>query len=294
MMSAWDSEDEPSAERPRRVRKKGPPRYAPNLTPEPEYKSGYSPFSTAEVEALIKKVQCQLVEGQTDGLVTKCLNLQARRHEYWVQLDRQPTDRMLIKSMKKLARSARALQAKLPLLPTPAEDNVTGPNTSPAHGLVWPLRLHLPETMADRPSQGRDKTIRTPQPGEIWILKEEASDTCQMIGANISKKFLRDLSEGSGALADACEIAVHDAEQRFLPTGCAAESETATALRNTVQALLRLYAEFFGRKATVSKDGITGRPLGPALRFVQGALLVMGVETSDENILRISRQERRP
>lgn len=286
----WDSEGEPIAETPRRVRQKGPSRYALNLAPEPEYR-WEPPFSTADVEYLIKKVNCPLVESQSVGLVTKRLNFQARCHEYWAQLDRQPTDRMLIKFMKKLARSARALQAMIPLLPIPGDHSLEGPNTSPAYGIVWPLRLHLPETVADRRSQGREKSIRTPQPGEIWILKEDASETMQQIGANISRNVLRDLSEGSGALADACDLAVQDAEQRFLQIGGAAKSETATTLRYTVQELLSLYAEFFGRKATIWKECVRSRPSGPALRFVQGALQVMGVETSDENILRIYRQE---
>ena len=68
-------------------------------------------------------------------------------------------------------------------------------------------------------------------------------------------------------------------------------AETATAVKNTVHDLLRLYADLFGRNAIISKEGTTNRPIGPTVRFVQGALQVMGVETSDENILRIYRQE---
>jgi len=97
------------------------------------------------------------------------------------------------------------------------------------------------------------------------------------------------MSEGAGALADACELAVQDAERGSASTGYAAESETASALKYSVRALLSLYAEFFGRKASVSKDGHTGRAIGPALRFVQGVLKIMGVDTSDENVLRISK-----
>lgn len=272
----------------RRVRKKGQPRHALNVAPEPRFNSGLSPFSTPEVESLIPKVNFPLVAGKTVALVEQSLNLEAQRHEYRSQFARQPTDQMVIKAMKKLARCARALQAELPLLPSSRDNNLSRPSIAPAHGLVWPLRLHLPETMAYRLSQGRAIPVRTPQPDELWITKEEAGEKQQLMGAYMSERYLRYLSEFSGALAEACDMAVEDAEQYSEET--TNSTETITTLKGTVRALLALYSEIFGRKATISKDGVTSRPKGPALRFVQGALKVMGVETSDENIRRLSRQ----
>lgn len=282
--------NEPETEAPRRVRKKGQPRHASNIAPEPKFRSEYCPFSIAETEALIRKVKRPLVEGQTIALVADNLNLEARRYDWRAQIDRQPTERMVIKSMKKLAKCARALQAELPLLISPSDENAQNLPMSPAHGLIWPLRLHLPETMDYRPSQGRQRGIRTPQPGELWLYKEDANETQQMIGANFSEKLVRDLSEWCGALAEACDLAVEDSEECLLSANSVAENQTAIALKFTVRDLLDLYSSAFGRKPTISKDSRTARPIGPALRFVQGALQVMDVETSDENILRLSRR----
>ena len=103
---------------------------------------------------------------------------------------------------------------------------------------------------------------------------------------------MQDVSEEAGALATACASAVRDAEQCNLSDSGSAE--TATALRDTVHELLGLFAEIFDQEATVSKHGITGQPTGLALEFVQIALEVRGIETSEENILRILKQNGEP
>jgi len=251
----------------------------------------YTPFSKADVETLIRKVGYPLAKGTKVTEVEKHLNAHARIHRLRIELDRQPTDRMMIEEFNGLERSARDLEARLPLLNVPGDPLGQQFAPSPAHGLLWPLRHHLPAAMADRAAQCRKETARSVQRQGVWTQEEDASLTEEaLFGASNAEDLLRNLSEGAGALAASCAALVRDAEQRSQLGGSPAKSQTATALRDTTHDLLRLYAEIFGRKATVSKDGITGRPLGPALRFVQGALLVMGVETSDENILRISRQ----
>lgn len=285
----WDSEGEPIAETPRRVRQKGPPRYAPHLSPGPGIDLDYAPFSTVEVEALILKVDFPLAAGQTTALVLEQLNLHALSRDLWVELDRQPTARAVIKELEELERCARQLQAKLPLLPVPEDYDERQSRASPAHGLVWPLRHHLPDAMADRVAQLRTETRHKVQRKGIWIQEEDASLTEEtLFGATNAEDLLTILSEGAGALATACAAAVHEAEQ--LSRSETGSAEAGTALKKTVHDLLRLYTDFFGRKATISKDGITGRPMGPALRFIQSALQVLGVETSDDNLLRIYRQ----
>ena len=294
MMSAWDSEDEPSAETPRGVRKKGPPRHATRLNPGPGMDIDYTPFSKADVETLIRKVGYPLAKGTKVTEVEKHLNAHARIHRLRIELDRQPTDRMMIEEFNGLERSARDLEARLPLLKVPGDPLGQQFAPSPAHGLLWPLRHHLPEVMADRAAQRRKETARSVQRKGVWTQEEDASLTEEARFGAITAEdedLLRNLSEGAAALASACAALLRDAEQRSVIGGVPADAQRATALKDTVNDLLRLYAGLFGRKATISKDGITRRPSGPTLRFVQGALLVMGVETSDENILRISRQE---
>lgn len=286
----WDSEGEPIARTPRRVRQKGPPRYAPHLSPGPGIDLDYAPFSTVEVEALILKVDFPLAAGQTTALVMEQLNLHALSRDLWVELDRQPTARAVINELEELERCARQLQAKLPLLPVPGDHDERQSRTTPAHGLVWPLRHHLPDAMADRIRQLRRETRHKVQRKGFWIQEEDTSLTEEtLFGATNAEDLLTILSEGAGALATACAAAVHEAEQ--LSRSETRPAEASTALKNTVHDLLRLYTDFFGRKAVISKEGTTNRPIGPTLRFLQGALKVMGVETSDENILRIYRQE---
>jgi len=255
----------------------------------------YTPFSEADVETLIRKVGYALAKGRDITGVEKDLNGHARMYMLRMELDRQPTNRMKIEEFKGLERSARDLEARLPLLNVPGDPLGQQFAPSPAHGLLWPLRHHLPEAMADRTAQRRKETARSVQRKGVWIQEEDASLTEEaLFGAFTAEDLLRNLSEGAAALASACAAFLLDAEQRPVIGGGPADTRRATALRDSVHDLLRLYAGLFGRSATISKDGITRRPSGPTLRFVQGALLVMGVETSDENILRISRQERRP
>ena len=286
----WDSEGEAIEEAARGVRQKGPPRYAPNLNPGPGIDLDYAPFSTVEVEALILKVGFPLAEGQTTELVMERLNLHALGRDLWVALDRQPTARTVIKELKVLGRRARHLQAKLPLIPVPGDYDELKSGASPAHGLVWPLQHHLPEAMANRVAQFRRETVHSVQRKGIWIQEEDTSRTEEtFFGATNAEDLLTILSEGTGALATACAAAVHDAKQRSLSdTGSA---KAGTALKKTVHDLLRLFTDFFGRNAIISKEGTTNRPTGPTLRFVQGALQVMGVETGNDNIDRISGQK---
>jgi len=253
----------------------------------------YTPFSKADVETLIQKVGYALAKGRDVTGVGKDLNAHARMHKLRIELDRQPTDRMMIEEFNGLERSARDLEARLPLLKVPGDPLGQQFAPSPAHGLLWPLRHHLPEVMADRAAQRRKETARSVQRKGVWTQEEDASLTEEaLFGASTAEDLLRNLSEGAAALASACAALLRDAEQRSVIGGVPADAQRATALKDTVNDLLRLYAGLFGRRATISKHGITRRPSGPTLRFVQGALLVMGVETSDENILRIFRQER--
>lgn len=138
-----------------------------------------------------------------------------------------------------------------------------------------------------------------------YFEDESSAEAPRRVRKKVPPRYVTRLNPGPGldidhapfskthveSLAAARADALRDAERRCLDDEVAGETHMATALKNTVHDLLRLYSELFGRKATISKEGITSRPIGPTLRFVQGALQVMGVETSDENILRIYRQK---
>lgn len=279
-----------TAEAPKRVRQKGPPRHAPNLNPGPVADLEYAPFLAANVEAIIAHVAFPLTEGATRADVLERLNRSAKAHALRVVIDRQPTERTTFEELERLGRSARDLALRLPLLPVPGDPQGEEFAPAPAHGVLWPLEDHLQKAMTDRVAQRRKETVRHVQRRGTSVREENTSLTEEaMFGASTASDLLTILSEAADVLATACAVFVRDAGGRTLDKG-PTQTPKATALRDTVHELLAHYSEIFGRKPAISTGGSKGRPLGPALRFVQGALKVMEVETSDENILRISRQ----